>query len=94
MLTDVPAAHSQYWASHGGSPNPAAFGPGFSQGWDDALLFLTHTSGASVIGFMEQWLMRRRWEFEGANGQLGPGAWEWDTGFRQGVDACRGACPR
>ncbi|WVF67132.1 hypothetical protein IAT40_001877 [Kwoniella sp. CBS 6097] len=84
-------AHRSYWASHGGSPDSSVFAPGFSKGWDDALLFLTHQSGTSELGFLAEWRDRRRTEFESARGgkKLGKAAWEWEHGFNQGVEACQ-----
>lgn len=81
-------AHTGYWAQNGGSPNPAVFAPGFAQGWDDAVVFLSYQGGTSEMGFVDRWADRRREDFERAHHQLGPAAWEWLEGFRQGVAAC------
>ena len=78
-----------YWAANGGSPNPAVFAPGFAQGWDDAVLFMSHSAGVSELGFVSRWADRRKEEFERAHHSLGPAAWEWETGFKQGVEACQ-----
>lgn len=85
------ASHRGYWASHGGSPNPAVFAPGFSQGWDDELLFRCHSAGTSTLGFIGQWRKKRRIEYESQHGSLGKATWEWEHGFAQGVEACRNA---
>ncbi|WVW80085.1 hypothetical protein I302_102058 [Kwoniella bestiolae CBS 10118] len=86
-------AHTSYWSSHGGSPDPTVFAPGFSQGWDDSLLFLSHPSGPSKLGFTDQWMKKRKIEFEsGAHKKLGKAAWEWEHGFRQGVEASLKVC--
>lgn len=85
-------AHKSYWQNNGGSPNPAVFTPGFSQGWDDALIFLSAADGPSEMGFVSQWANRRKANFEAGGQRLGNAAWEWETGFAQGVKACRQAC--
>ncbi|WWC60250.1 uncharacterized protein I303_102816 [Kwoniella dejecticola CBS 10117] len=86
-------AHTGYWASHGGSPDPTVFAPGFSQGWDDSLLFLSHPSGTSQIGFISQWMGKRRMEYEAHSGKkLGKATWEWEHGFKQGVEASLRVC--
>ena len=89
LAADFPDQHMAYWAANGGSPNPAVFAPGFAQGWDDAVLFLSHPAGVSELGFVYRWADRRKEEFERANHALGPAAWEWETGFKQGVEACQ-----
>jgi len=81
-------AHKSYWASHGGSPNPQVYGPGFSQGWDDALIFLGASDGPSELGFVSQWTRRRMSEYEASNEKLGKAAWEWEHGFQEGVLSC------
>lgn len=88
---DITADHRGYWSSNGGSPNPDLFAPAYSQGWDDALLFRTHSAGASSIGFLDQWTRRRRAEYEAAHGGCGEAVWEWEHGFKQGVQGCQGA---
>ncbi|WVQ64857.1 uncharacterized protein L199_003026 [Kwoniella botswanensis] len=86
-------AHTSYWASHGGSPDPTVFAPGFSQGWDDSLTFLSHPSGPSRLGFTDQWMKSRKIEFENyTNKKLGKATWEWEHGFRQGVEASLRIC--
>ena len=47
-----------------------------------------------MIGFMHQWAIRRKMEFESRHGSLGPPGqeWEWMEGFRQGARACEGVC--
>jgi glucan 1,3-beta-glucosidase len=85
-------SHTQYWQNNGGSPNPAVFAPGYSQGWDDALLFLSARDGVSELGFIEEWARRRRSEYESKGDVLGKAAWEWEHGFKQGVVECQKAC--
>ncbi|WVO13319.1 hypothetical protein L204_100933 [Cryptococcus depauperatus] len=85
-------SHTNYWAEHGGSPNPAVYAPGFSQGWDDALIFLSADTAPSEMGFIHQWASRRKTEFEASNHKLGHAAWEWEHGFRQGVEAATRCC--
>lgn len=80
-------AHTGYWSQNGGSPNPAVYAPGFSQGWDDAVLFLSSQGGVSELGFVSRWADRRKEEYERSNQQLGPAAWEWEHGFKQGIEA-------
>lgn len=86
-------AHASYWSSqpNGPSPHPDIFAHGFSTGWDDARLFITHSAsrsqrGTSTLGFREPWLRRRMDEFVG---QGGPGncVWEYEHGWRQGLEA-------
>ncbi|GFZ42614.1 hypothetical protein JCM24511_00331 [Saitozyma sp. JCM 24511] len=91
-LNQAHESHKSYWASHGGSPNPAVFAPGFSKGWDDALMFLTAPGGPHEMGFIHQWASRRMVEYEAGQGQLGKAAWEWEHGFAQGVKECGDAC--
>jgi len=59
--------------------------------WDDALMFLLSES-CDELGFVWHWSRRRREEYEmamrGGVGGLGPHAWQWDEGFRQGIRAC------
>ena len=83
--------HKNYWANNGGSPDPEMYAPGFSQGWDDALIFLGDSRGVSEMGFVNQWASKRREEFERSH-PLGKAAWEWEHGFRQGVQACARTC--
>lgn len=89
--SDCTDQHKGYWQSNGGSPDHTVFPPGFSQGWDDQLMFLSAPNGPSELGFVDQWAKKRKWEFEQQK-QLGGAAWEWEEAFRQGVDACKGAC--
>ncbi|GMK55779.1 hypothetical protein CspeluHIS016_0208350 [Cutaneotrichosporon spelunceum] len=77
-------SHVGYWASQGGRPNGHVFSSAFCQGWDDAAMFL-HSEGQAELGFVAQWSRRRRDAFQG--GQLGDDAWQWDHGFKQGVEA-------
>lgn len=86
LITD---SHSGYWAANGGSPNPGVFSPGFTQGWDDALLFLECSGGTSEMGFISRWADRRREDFERDHHPLGDAAWEWEHGFKQGVETCQ-----
>ena len=81
-----------YWQSHGGSSDASVFSPGFSQGWDDALIFLADPAGPSEMGFVSQWARRRKGEYEAMGKKLGKSAWEWEHGFVQGVQACNSAC--
>ncbi|WRT65648.1 uncharacterized protein IL334_002593 [Kwoniella shivajii] len=86
-------SHKSYWASNGGSPDPEVYAPGFSQGWDDSLLFLSHQSGTSQIGFVDQWIGKRRIEYESHTGRkLGKAAWEWEHGFKQGIESSLKIC--
>lgn len=84
--------HMGYWSSHGGSPDPSVFPPGFSQGWDDQLMFFSGPDGPSELGFVDQWSKKRKWEYENNGRSLGPAFWEWEQGFQQGVRACSAAC--
>jgi len=65
------------------------YAPGFAQGWDDAIVFLSHAGGTSELGFITRWADRRKEEFERQHESLGPAAWEWESGFKQGVEACQ-----
>lgn len=85
-------SHADYWAANGGSPNPNMYAPGFSQGWDDALIFLSAQGSPSEMGFVHQWAVRRQAEFESQGHKLGRAAWEWEHGFKQGVEACARCC--
>jgi glucan 1,3-beta-glucosidase len=87
----VTGAHTSYWQSHGGSPDPAVFAPGFAQGWDDALIFFSDPSGSSEMGFVSQWARRRKADYEAGGRKLGRAAWEWEHGFAEGVQACKTA---
>ncbi|WWC68684.1 uncharacterized protein I206_102618 [Kwoniella pini CBS 10737] len=92
-LHEAHNSHTGYWSSHGGSPDPTVFAPGFSQGWDDSILFLSHPSGTSQIGFISQWMNRRKIEYENQSGKkLGKATWEWEHGFKQGVEASLKVC--
>lgn len=44
----------------------------------------------SELGFVDHWMQRRREEFEGRYHPLGEARWEWEAGFRQGVERCKG----
>lgn len=81
--------HTNYWKTHGGSPHPQIFASGFSQGFDDQLLFL---SSASELGFVQQWAKRRMAEYESTGQKLGGADWEWEHGFKQGAEACKRVC--
>ncbi|OXB33360.1 cytoplasmic protein [Cryptococcus neoformans] len=85
-------SHADYWAANGGSPNPDMYAPGFSQGWDDALIFLSAQGSPSEMGFVHQWAVRRQAEFESQGHKLGHAAWEWEHGLKQGVEACVRCC--
>ena len=90
IVTDYRSdSHTSYWQANGGSPNPAVYAPGFSQGWDDALIFLGDTRGVSELGFTSKWIARRKVEFEAKGQVLGNAAWEWEHGFKQGVESCQ-----
>ncbi|WWD16555.1 hypothetical protein CI109_100982 [Kwoniella shandongensis] len=94
-LRDGHHAHTSYWQANGGSPDSTVYAPGFSQGWDDALIFLSagHGNSTSELGFITQWAARRRVEYESHAGKkLGKAAWEWEHGFKQGVDAASRVC--
>jgi glucan 1,3-beta-glucosidase len=80
-----------YWQNHGGAPNPEVFPLGFSQGWDDTLLFLTARDGPCDIGFIYQWIRQRKREYEASHGALGKASWVWETGFKQGLNECETA---
>ncbi|WVQ83628.1 hypothetical protein IAT38_005769 [Cryptococcus sp. DSM 104549] len=86
------SSHTNFWANNGGSPDPAVYAPGFSQGWDDALIFLSAQGMPSEMGFVHQWAARRRGEFESGGHKLGKAAWEWEHGFKQGVEAAARCC--
>lgn len=69
------------------------YGPGFSKGWDDALMFLQDKGGPQQLGYVYQWTIRRRAEYEKAKGAaLGNTAWEWEDGFKQGVKVLEQTC--
>lgn len=53
------------------------------------MLFMSHAAGVSELGFVSRWADRRKEEFERVHHSLGPSAWEWETGFKQGVEACQ-----
>jgi glucan 1,3-beta-glucosidase len=91
-VTLISGEHTNYWKSHGGSPDPAVFAPGFSQGWDDQLMFLSAQGGPSELGFITQWATRRKAEYESGGKKLGKAEWEWLHGFKQGTEACKRAC--
>ncbi|WVR03895.1 hypothetical protein IAU60_000894 [Kwoniella sp. DSM 27419] len=91
-LQNAHQSHTSYWSANGGSPNPAVFAPGFAQGWDDALLFLSSQGGVSELGFISQWAARRKLEYEHGGTHLGKAAWEWEHGFKQGVETCQRVC--
>lgn len=44
------------------------------------------------MGFVHQWAVRRQAEFESQGHKLGHAAWEWEHGFKQGVEACVRCC--
>ncbi|EIW66615.1 hypothetical protein TREMEDRAFT_45727 [Tremella mesenterica DSM 1558] len=77
-------SHRDYWACHGGTPDPESFRSGFLQGWEDAVIFLEN---GDELGFVGQWSRRRRQE------QGRPhDAWEWEHGFKQGIEAAKRIC--
>lgn len=41
------------------------------------------------MGFITRWADRRKEEFERQYHGLGAAAWEWESGFKQGVEACQ-----
>ncbi|KAG8905061.1 Glucan 1,3-beta-glucosidase 3 [Tulasnella sp. 403] len=53
--------HTDYWTAKGGSYEFFRFEDGFSQGWEDAFLFITFPHGTSMseLGFRGEWLKRR-----------------------------------
>ena len=76
--------HVGYWKTHGGSPNPGSFRPGFNQGWEDAVMFLRK---GDELGFFQPWARRRA-----AERQLGGNPWEFEHGFKQGAEAAKQSC--
>lgn len=84
--------HENYWSQQGGSGYERwRFELGFLQGWEDAFLFFMfrpNGSGAapcvSELGFVGEWLKRRRAEHVSDNGHS-QHIWEFDHGFRQGL---------
>lgn len=53
--------HTSYWTQKGGNYEFWRFEDGFSQGWEDAFLFVSfpHGLAASELGFRGEWLSRR-----------------------------------
>jgi hypothetical protein len=41
------------------------------------------------MGFITRWADRRKEEFEAQHHSLGVASWEWEAGFKQGVEACQ-----
>lgn len=82
-----------YWNTHNGTPHGDIYGAGFSRGWEDALLFLNAQGGRQQLGYVYQWMLRRRQQYEKSRGSsLGGNAWEYEHGFRLGVTVCENTC--
>lgn len=93
-------SHCNYWDST--SPTTKFEHHRFEQGWDqaaaDVMAFFMargdfdrgkcdgHKSGGDTIGLLELWILKRMREAQ----QVGPFAWEWEHGFRQGRSICEG----
>lgn len=86
------AAHVDYWKRQEAAQTYEhwRFGVGFDLGYRDALAFFgmrnegqlgPNRDGADKIGCLEIWIRKRIIEVE----MVGPYAWEFEAGFRQGV---------
>jgi len=82
-------AHCNYWDSnHPGQYEHQRFEQGWSIGFEDAATFFgmragggLRGSGGDKIGMLDLWVKKRLVE----SGQGGKCVWEWEQGFRQGV---------
>ena len=86
-------SHLDYWNKE--TPGKVSANGGFRLGWNlgftDAMTFfrmrvdgkITSKSGGDSIGLLENWIRKRSKE----GGIMGSSAWEWEHGFRQGVQA-------
>jgi aryl-phospho-beta-D-glucosidase BglC (GH1 family) len=79
--------HCQYWdTNYPGNYEHWRFEHGWTLGFGDAAAFFGTRSncgleGGDKIGMLDLWCLKRLRE----SGQGGTFAWEWETGFRQGV---------
>lgn len=81
------AQHEDYWGRQGGMGYEHwRFERGFMQGWDDAFLFFSFKPNVptetcvSELGFVGEWLKRRRMEHVSDNGDS-PNIWEYGQFF-------------
>lgn len=84
-------AHRQWWDSQGSAWDHSSYLSGFSLGFDDASLFFGaraadivpgNCTGGDKIGALDLWIRKRLVESGQAWQQYG---WEWEHGFRKGV---------
>lgn len=81
----VIAAHNDFWANNGYTPEANTFFPGFEAGWHAAIEKLVN--GEELPGDLEAWAR----EHYGSLGTPGSPHWEFEHGFRQGAEAVQGA---
>lgn len=77
-LTIWTAAHNDFWANNGHTPQDDTFFPGFEAGWHAAIEKLVN--GEELPGDLEGWAR-----------EMGSPHWEYEHGFRQGAEAARAA---
>ncbi|KAF8517620.1 glycoside hydrolase [Gautieria morchelliformis] len=89
--------HTQYWSAHKSKYEHWRFETGFKQGWDDGFLFFCFSPSTVVeppvseLGFIGQWLQRRTLEHAWDHGKSS-NMWEFEHGFRQGLQAAARHC--
>ncbi|KIJ52830.1 glycoside hydrolase family 5 protein [Sphaerobolus stellatus SS14] len=87
-------SHQNYWAQYKSEHGYEHWRleQGFKQGWDDAFMFLSFSpqslvdNSVSELGFVGQWLKRRTAEHVADKGKS-KSLWEFEHGFRQGLQA-------
>lgn len=83
--------HVTYWSQYPGQYYHWRFDHGFVVGWQDAYWFFGHSVCETVapeMGFKGPWAKRRLQEHVQSTGSE-PGLWEFEHGFRQGVEFAR-----
>ncbi|KAH7920763.1 glycoside hydrolase family 5 protein [Leucogyrophana mollusca] len=92
LKQDALGRHASHWAQYPGYYEHWRFEQGFNQGWDDAYLFLTSSlsteNSASELGFKGSWAKRKTQDHirvTASNSNI----WEFEHGFKQGVDAAK-----
>ncbi|KAJ6581043.1 glycoside hydrolase superfamily [Mycena capillaripes] len=78
--------HTAYWSRYPGKYRHERFAEGYTLGWDDAYIFFTASSrldfAVSELGFVGAWAKTR-------TNDHGSSFWEFQHGFKQGVNAAR-----
>ena len=81
---DNPEKHTEYWSQNGYEVRDGTYFPGFETGWHDAISVLE--SNNQIPDDLDNWAKQRAGEKK-----VPEGTWEWEHGFKQGVEACQKA---